>query len=130
MNSEKKLSKLDFLKSRARELKKNIGVLYLAFKHKNTPWYAKVLIGAILSYALSPVDLVPDFVPILGYLDDLVLIPAGIAFAIKLIPKDVLAECRAQAEQLPKLKKKGTFAALLIILFWVLVVYWLIKLFI
>lgn len=88
---------LESLKQRARELKREAHALYLAARHPQTPWYAKVLAAGIAAYALSPIDLIPDFVPILGYLDDLILIPAGIALAVRLIPESVLAECRQAA---------------------------------
>lgn len=87
------------LKQRARRLKTETFALYLAARHPRTPWYAKLFVAGIVAYALSPIDLIPDFVPVLGYLDDLILIPAGIALAIKMVPPSVLAECRAQAEK-------------------------------
>ena len=88
---------LEKLRRRARELKSEVLALYLAARHPATPWYAKLLVAALVAYALSPIDLIPDFVPVLGYLDELVLIPLGIALAVKLIPPGVLAECRAKA---------------------------------
>ena len=87
------------LKKRAYELKRETFVLYLAARDPRTPWYAKMLVAGIVAYALSPIDLIPDFVPVLGYLDDLILIPLGISLAIKLVPSAVLAECRAQAQE-------------------------------
>jgi uncharacterized membrane protein YkvA (DUF1232 family) len=90
---------LEELKQRARRLKAETFVLYLAARHPDTPWYAKLLVAAIVAYAFSPIDLIPDFIPVLGYLDDLVLIPIGIAFAIKLVPPPVLSECRARAQE-------------------------------
>jgi len=87
------------LKQRARHLKAETFALYLAARDPRTPWYAKLLVAGIVAYAFSPIDLIPDFVPVLGYLDDLVLIPMGIALAIKLVPHQVLAECRARAQQ-------------------------------
>lgn len=86
-------------KQRVRELKSETFALYLAARHPQTPWYAKLLVAGIVAYALSPIDLIPDFVPILGFVDDLVLIPIGIAFAIKLIPPSVMVECRAHAHE-------------------------------
>lgn len=86
-------------KQRARRLKAETFALYLAARHPETPWYAKLLIATIVAYAFSPIDLIPDFIPILGYLDDLILIPIGIAFAIKMVPPSVLAECRARAQE-------------------------------
>jgi uncharacterized membrane protein YkvA (DUF1232 family) len=90
---------LEKLKQRARHLKAETFALYLAARDPRTPWYAKLLVAGIVAYAFSPIDLIPDFVPVLGYLDDLVLIPMGITLAIKLVPHSVLAECRAQAQE-------------------------------
>jgi uncharacterized membrane protein YkvA (DUF1232 family) len=85
-------------KAESKKLKKEVVALYLASKHPKTPWYAKVLAVLIIGYALSPIDLIPDFIPVLGYLDDLIIIPAGIALLIKIIPGDVLEECRSKAQ--------------------------------
>jgi uncharacterized membrane protein YkvA (DUF1232 family) len=85
------------LRQRARTIKGDILGLYLAARHPATPWYAKALAVLIVGYALSPIDLIPDFIPVLGYLDDLILLPAAIVFCLRLIPPDVLAECRQQA---------------------------------
>ena len=87
------------LKQHARHLKAETFALYLAARDPRTPWYAKLLVAGIVAYAFSPIDLIPDFVPVLGYLDDLILIPIGIAFAIRLVPHQVLAECRARAQE-------------------------------
>lgn len=84
-------------KQRARRLKEQTLALYLAARDPRTPWYAKLLLAVVVAYALSPIDLIPDFIPVLGYLDDLLLLPLGIALAIKLVPPPVLAECRARA---------------------------------
>ncbi|MDR4504127.1 MAG: YkvA family protein [Candidatus Scalindua sp.] len=86
------------LKQRTRHLKSESFALFLAARDPGTPWYAKLLVAGIVAYAFSPIDLIPDFVPVLGYLDDLILIPTGIALAIKLVPHSVLAECRARAQ--------------------------------
>lgn len=85
------------LKQRAKQLKADTYALYLAARHPNTPWYAKLLVAGIVAYAFSPIDLIPDFIPVLGYLDDLILLPMGIALAIRLIPPPVMAECRTRA---------------------------------
>ncbi len=90
---------LDELKQRAHHVKAETFALYLAARDPRTPWYAKLLVAGIVAYALSPIDLIPDFVPVLGYLDDLILLPMGITLAIKLIPKSVWAECRARAQE-------------------------------
>ncbi len=107
------------LKQRARALKADTYVLYLAARHPGTPWYAKVLVAAIVAYAFSPIDLIPDFVPVLGYLDDLILIPLGIALAIRLVPAEVLAECRTRAQaHLQDGKPVSRVAAVVIVLIW------------
>ena len=89
---------LEELKQRARRLKAETFALYFAARHPGTPWYAKLFVVGIVAYAFSPIDVIPDFVPILGYLDDLVLLPMGIALAIKMIPPPVWLECRARAQ--------------------------------
>jgi len=85
------------LKQRALALKTDTYSLYLVARDPRTPWYAKVLAAGVAAYAFSPIDLIPDFIPVLGYLDDLLIVPAGIALAIKLVPPEVLADCRARA---------------------------------
>lgn len=85
-------------KQRARNLKKETYALFLAYKDPRTPWYAKLFTGLVVAYAFSPIDLIPDFIPVLGYLDDLVLVPLGAAVAIKMIPPEVMAECRTKAQ--------------------------------
>ena len=87
------------LQQRARDLRTQTYALYLASRHPATPWYAKLLVAAIVAYALSPIDLIPDFIPILGYVDDVLLMTLGFALAIKLIPEQVMRECRQRAQQ-------------------------------
>ncbi|MCY7275472.1 MAG: DUF1232 domain-containing protein [Phormidesmis sp. CAN_BIN44] len=118
------------LKQLARKLKNEIYAVYLASKDSRTPWYARLLAAVIVGYAFSPIDLIPDFIPILGYLDDLILVPLGIWLVIKLIPNHVLAECRDQAESMKSQgKPKNWLVAGGIIALWilsgVLVVFWL-----
>lgn len=84
-------------KAKARKLKLEVHALYLASKDRRVPWHARVLAVVIVAYAFSPIDLIPDPIPVLGYLDDLILIPLGIALVIKLIPAEVLQECREKA---------------------------------
>ena len=84
-------------KARARALKRDTYALYLACRDPRVPWYAKALAAAVVAYALSPIDLIPDFIPVLGYLDDLLLVPLGLALALRLIPAPVMAECRREA---------------------------------
>src|SRR5258708_36917275 len=90
---------LSSLKQRARHLKSETLALWLAARHPDTPWYAKLLVAGIVAYALSPIDLIPDFIPVLGYGDDLILIPLGIVLAIRMIPGPILAECSARAQE-------------------------------
>jgi uncharacterized membrane protein YkvA (DUF1232 family) len=85
------------LRQRARWLKTWVRALWLAYRDPRVPWYARVVALCVVAYAFSPIDLIPDFVPVLGYLDDLVLLPLGIALSLRLIPPDVLAECREKA---------------------------------
>src|SRR5512146_897709 len=95
------------LKSRARALKTETHALYLAARDPRTPWYAKGLVLLIVAYALSPIDLIPDFVPVLGYLDDLIIIPGGIVLALKLIPPQVMEQARQQAQESSLDKRAG-----------------------
>jgi uncharacterized membrane protein YkvA (DUF1232 family) len=96
--------KLEALKKAARKLKQHLYVLYLAYKDPRVPWYAKLFAIYVVAYAFSPIDLIPDFIPVIGYLDDLILVPMGIALAMKMIPQPVIEACRAQAEDI---RKKG-----------------------
>lgn len=88
---------LDRLKARARAFKGEVFAVYLAAKDPRTPWYAKILVFLVAAHTFSPIDLVPDFIPIIGYLDDLIIIPLGLALAVRLIPAEVLAETRRKA---------------------------------
>ncbi len=107
------------IKQQARNLKSEVFALYFAAHDPRTPWYAKLIVTAIVAYAFSPIDLIPDFLPIIGYLDDLVLIPIGIALAIKLIPESVLIHCRARAQKAIENKKPISWTAgAIIILIW------------
>ncbi|SFI31631.1 YkvA family protein [Nitrosomonas sp. Nm34] len=107
------------LKARAQHLKTETYALYLAARDPRAPWYAKLLVIGIIAYALSPIDLIPDFIPILGYLDDLILVPLGIAFAIKLIPSAILDEYRIKAKKTVLNKKPVSWSAgITIIIIW------------
>lgn len=111
------------LKQRARHLKSETFALYLAARDPGTPWYAKLLVAGIVAYAFSPIDLIPDFVPVLGYLDDLILIPLGITLAIKMVPPSVLAECRARAQEaMQNGRPVSRVAGTVIIVIWLLLV--------
>ena len=108
-------------KERVRALKKETFALYLACRHPRVPWYAKILALIVVGYALSPIDLIPDFIPILGYLDDMVLIPLGIMLVIRMIPAEVLAECRRKSEEIiEKSTRVGKFAAAVIVMIWII----------
>ncbi len=85
------------LKQRAKQLKGELATVWFCTRHPRTPFVAKALAAAVVAYAFSPIDLIPDFIPVLGYLDDLILLPMGVWLVIRLIPPDVMAECRAQA---------------------------------
>ena len=111
------------LKERAKRLKTDIPALFLAMKDKETPAAAKILAAITVAYALSPIDLIPDFIPILGYLDDLILLPALVALTVKLIPKDVFEKNRALSEGMwENGKPKRWYFAVPIVLIWLLVI--------
>lgn len=108
-------------KDRAKALKRDTFTLYLACRHPRVPWYAKLLALVVVAYALSPIDLIPDFIPILGYLDDLVLIPLGLMLVIRLIPADVFVECRQQSDAIvERVFWAGKIAAAVIVAIWLL----------
>lgn len=112
---------IDRWKQRAGQLKTETYALYLAYKDPRTPWYARVFAALVVGYAFSPIDLVPDFIPVLGYLDDLILVPLGAALAVKLIPPDVLAESREKAgKEMSEGKPTNWAAAAVIIAIWLL----------
>jgi uncharacterized membrane protein YkvA (DUF1232 family) len=112
---------IDKWKQRARELQTEVYAMYLAYKDPRVPWYARVFAACVVGYAFSPIDLIPDPIPVLGYLDDLVLIPLGVTLAIKMIPPTVLAECRDQAREVMKQGRPiNRAAAAVIIAIWVL----------
>jgi uncharacterized membrane protein YkvA (DUF1232 family) len=110
-------------RKRASHLKAETYALVLAYRDPRTPWYAKVWAALVVGYAFSPVDLIPDFIPVLGYLDDLVLIPLGVALALRMIPPDVMAESRAHAaEVIAGGRPVSRAAAAVIILIWIALV--------
>jgi uncharacterized membrane protein YkvA (DUF1232 family) len=118
------------LKQLARKLKKETWAIYLVSKDSRTPWYARFLAAAVVAYAFSPIDLIPDIIPVLGFLDDLIIVPAGIWLVLKMIPPEVLAECREKAaSEMAQEKPTNWIAAGIIVLIWVLLgvltVFWL-----
>ena len=107
-------------KSNAGKLKTETYALFLAYQHPSTPWYAKVFTGIVVAYAFSPIDLIPDFIPILGYLDDLILVPLGIKFALKMIPPYVMKECRNRARtELSQKKPLNWIIVGIIVMIWI-----------
>lgn len=111
---------LKSLKERANRLKTDTYALCLACKDPRVPRRAKFLIAIVVGYALSPIDLIPDFIPVIGYLDDLIIVPAGISIALKMIPKEVLEECRAKAKSELATPKSKWIMTIVIILVWLL----------
>ena len=125
------MNKKKSLKERAKKLKSDIPAIFLALKDKDTPIIAKILAAVTVAYALSPIDLIPDFIPVLGYLDDLIILPALAALTIKLIPKEKFEECRIKAEGLwENGKPKKWYYAVPIVIIWVAVILGIVKIFI
>ena len=115
------MGRLDTWKRWAGELKREIYAIYLAYKDPRVAWYARLLAACVVAYAFSPIDLIPDFIPVLGYLDDLILVPLGIYFVLKFIPDDVMAECREKARALSGEKRPASYlAAAVIIGIWIM----------
>ena len=118
------------LKTWAARLKRDVVALWIAARDPRTPVAAKIVAGAVAAYALSPIDLIPDFIPVIGYLDDLILVPLGIAWAARLIPAALMADFRAEAVQRAT-RPRSLLAALLIALVWVIVAaavgYWILR---
>jgi uncharacterized membrane protein YkvA (DUF1232 family) len=106
------------LESWARRLKVEVYALYLAYRDPRVSWYARVFAAVVVGYAFSPVDLIPDVIPVLGYLDDLVLVPLGVALAIRMIPPHVLAECRAKARDAED-GPVNKVAAVMVVIVWI-----------
>lgn len=110
-------------KEKLRQLAEDISALCLAMKEKDTPFLAKILAGTAVVYALSPIDLIPDFIPVIGYLDDLILLPLLVALTLKLIPDETFERCREQARQMYQQGiKKHWYYMLPIILIWVILI--------
>jgi uncharacterized membrane protein YkvA (DUF1232 family) len=115
---------LENWKSQARKLKRETYALYLAYRDPRTPWVARLFSALVVAYAFSPIDLIPDPIPVLGYLDDLILIPLGIYLAVKMIPPEVLEECREQSESvMAQGKPVNRVAAAVIVAIWLLLAF-------
>lgn len=112
------------LEKKVKQLKKEITAIYYAYQHPKMTLLPKCIILFTLGYALSPIDLIPDFIPVLGYLDDLIILPALLLLAIRLIPADIMAESRKKAETLPLQLKKNRVAAALFICLWTALFIW------
>lgn len=111
------------IRERAKQLKKDIPAVFLALNKKETPWFARILGIITIGYALSPIDLIPDFIPVLGYLDDIIILPLLVAATVKAIPRGVLEQCRLESEQLWKNgKPKKWYLGIPIILIWIIFV--------
>src|SRR3712207_2769543 len=115
------MSTIERWKQRVRSLKTELYAIYLAYRDPRVPWYARVVAACVVAYAFSPIDLIPDPIPILGYLDDLIIVPLGVALAVRMIPSGVLDECRTEVrEGGVKTGPKGTVAAVAIVAVWML----------
>jgi uncharacterized membrane protein YkvA (DUF1232 family) len=111
---------ITYWKERTRQLKTEVYALYLAYKDPRTPWYARIFAAVVVGYAFSPIDLIPDPIPVLGYLDDLILVPLGAYVAIKMIPAQVMADCREKAKDvISRGKPVNMYAAVIIVLVWI-----------
>jgi len=108
---------LERLKRWAGRLKVETYALYLAYRDPRVPWYARVFAALVVGYAFSPIDLIPDPIPVIGYLDDLILVPLGIALAIRMVPAEILAECRERAREFSK-KPVNRVAAVVVVAVW------------
>ncbi len=125
------ITMLNQLKSQARALKMELLALTIAYRDPQTPWYARLWLAIVLAYAFSPIDLIPDFIPVLGYLDDLVLVPLGIALALRMMPPGVMESARLAAQQQQGGKKPVSLVgAAVILLLWLAALGWGIHLFI
>lgn len=116
------------MREKAKRIKANIPAVFLALKDTRTPFPAKLLAAITICYALSPIDLIPDFIPVLGYLDDVILLPALIALTMKLIPEEVWEECKEKSENFWKDgKPKKWYFAIPIVVFWALIIWLVVK---
>ena len=115
-------------KERAQRLKSDIPAVFIALKDKETPWYAKLLATITIGYALSPIDLIPDFIPVLGYLDDIIVLPALVALTIRLIPEKIWEKSRQQSKNMwTNGKPKRWYYAIPIVVIWLLIIGLIIK---
>ena len=119
------------LTERVQKLKTDIPAVFLALKEKDTPWYAKIIAAAVVVYALSPIDLIPDFIPVLGYLDDIIILPALIALCVKCIPSNVFEDCRIRAQGMwGSGKPEKWYYAIPFVLIWLTVIFLIVIIFV
>lgn len=111
-------SMFEKLKTWAARLERDARALWFAYRDPRTPWYAKAVAAAVAVYAFSPIDLIPDFIPVLGYLDDLLIVPLGVALALRLVPTVVMAECRERAEREISEKPRSLAGAVVVVTIW------------
>ena len=117
------MPKFEGWRNRASQLRTETYALYLAYRDPGVPWYAKVCAACVVGYALSPIDLIPDFIPVLGYLDDLIIVPLGIALVLKMIPAPVMEQCRTRAkERFSQNKPKIWLGTGIIIAIWLILI--------
>jgi len=124
---------LDRWKERAQQLKTETYALYIAYKDPRVPWYAKVLAAFVVAHTLSPIDLIPDFIPVLGYLDDLIITPLGLVLVLRMIPEEVMIEARQKAEMsMGEVDRVARIGGIIVVSIWVLIgaviVMWVYKL--
>ena len=112
---------LQHLKVRARALKQEALTVYLAARDPRTPWYVRALIFFVVAHTFSPIDLIPDFIPVLGYLDDLIITPGGLWLAVRLIPEEVMADARAKAALQGVDRRVGMIGAVIVLVTWMLI---------
>lgn len=116
------------LRENALKMRMEIPAVFMALKHKRTPWFVKAAAGITIAYALSPVDLIPDFIPVLGYLDDLLILPLMVTAVLHMIPEDILAECRQDAKDMWEGDRpKKWYFGVPVILIWILIAFWIWK---
>jgi uncharacterized membrane protein YkvA (DUF1232 family) len=116
---------IEKLKQKAKTIQQETIALYYAYRDPRTPWYARTFSALVVAYFFSPIDLIPDFIPVLGYLDDLVLVPLGISLAVKMIPPDVMADARSQAAKPVANKTASVILTVVILCAWGLILYFI-----
>ena len=127
MNLSELTMPLKLLKEKTEKLKRDLLAVYYAYKHPRVGFLPKIFIFLALAYALSPIDLIPDFIPVIGFLDDILIVPVLIYLSLRFIPEEIMLECRLKAETEPPLLKNNWIAAVIIIIIWSLLIYFFIS---